>query len=118
MKSDILTRKEVEQLVQRFYERVRNDKLLAPVFSHVDWPNHLPVMYNFWSSILLGDMSYQGTPFPKHKGLAIGAQHFSRWLELFMETVDTEFSGPIAEEAKTRANTIAVVFQSKMGLLT
>jgi hemoglobin len=115
--TDILTRTEIETLVNKFYERVRADELLAPVFAHVDWPHHLPVMYNFWSSILLGDMSYNGSPFSKHVGLVITADHFSRWLKLFMETVDTEFKGPIADEAKNRAQSIADLFQYKMGLM-
>lgn len=115
--TDIVTRKEVEQLVNQFYSRVREDDLLAPVFAHVDWPHHLPIMYKFWSTVLLGDMSYTGSPFAKHMGLPIQRGHFERWLKLFLETVDTEFNGPVADEAKKRAQTIAHLFQHKMGLL-
>lgn len=115
--TDILTRKEVEVLVNRFYDRVKKDELLAPVFAHVDWPHHLPVMYNFWSSVLLGDMSYNGSPMSKHMGLAITTEHFSQWLKLFVETVDAEFKGPVADEAKNRAHNIANLFQYKMGLM-
>lgn len=115
--NDILTRKEVEQLVNQFYNRVRKDDLLAPIFAHVDWPHHLPIMYNFWSSVLLGDMSYNGSPLSKHLRLSLTADHFNRWLKLFLVTVDAEFIGPVAEEAKKRANTIATLFQHKMGLL-
>ena len=114
---DIQSRKEVEQLVNQFYARVTKDELLAPVFAHVDWPHHLPIMYNFWSSVLLGDMSYNGSPMAKHLNLPITREHFTRWLSLFLETVDSEFSGPIAEEAKNRARTIANLFQHKMGLI-
>ena len=53
--SDILTRKDIEILVGKFYERVNANQLLAPRFSHVDWIKHLPIMYNFWSSMMLGD---------------------------------------------------------------
>ena len=114
---DILSRTEVQVLVNKFYERVRADELLAPVFAHVDWPHHLPVMYNFWSSVLLGDMSYTGSPMSKHIGLAITGDHFTQWLKLFVETVDAEFNGPIADEAKNRAQNIASLFQYKMGLM-
>jgi hemoglobin len=115
--NDIVSRLEVTHLVNSFYERVNKDALLAPVFAHVDWPHHLPIMYNFWSSVLLGDMSYNGSPLAKHIGLPINREHFSRWLALFTETVDSEFSGPVAEEAKNRATTIASLFQHKMGLM-
>jgi hemoglobin len=114
---DILSRLEVIQLVDSFYIKVREDVLLAPVFAHVDWPHHLPIMYNFWSSVLLGTMSYNGSPLAKHLGLPIKREHFTRWLELFTETVNTGFEGPVAEEAKNRANTIANLFQYKMGMM-
>ncbi|MFN8333513.1 MAG: group III truncated hemoglobin [Cyclobacteriaceae bacterium] len=116
--TDIVSRKEIEILVNEFYTLVRKDELLAPVFAHLDWPHHLPTMYNFWSSVLLGDMSYTGSPFPKHVGLKIDHRHFQQWLTLFNQTVNTHFSGPVAEEAKTRAHTIAQVFTHKLGLMT
>jgi hemoglobin len=115
--NDIDSREEVMRLVNSFYTKVKKDALLAPVFAHVDWPHHLPIMYNFWSSVLLGDMSYNGSPLSKHMALPITAEHFDRWLKLFLETVNTEFSGSVADEAKNRAKTIASLFQHKMGLL-
>ena len=116
-KKDIVSREEVKLLVDSFYEKVKKDELLAPVFAHLDWPHHIPIMYNFWSSVLLGDMSYNGAPFVKHMNLPIKAEHFNRWLILFVETVNSEFKGPVAEEAINRAKTIANVFQHKMGLM-
>jgi hemoglobin len=113
---DITTRQDIQILVDRFYEKVKSDPLLSPVFAHLDWPKHLPVMYDFWSSILLGDNSYQGNPFQKHIPLPITANHFSQWLLLFRKTVDENFSGEKAEEAKSRAESIAGVFQFKLGV--
>lgn len=112
----LASRSEIELLVNAFYDRVKEDELLAPVFAHVDWVTHLPVMYNFWSSLLLGDGSYQGSPFQKHIHLPITAKHFDRWLALFIKTVDANFSGERAEEVKSRAQSIAGIFQFKMGL--
>ncbi len=117
MTEDILTHNDIENLVNKFYERVKADALLAPQFSHVDWVKHLPIMYNFWSSMMLGDSSYQGNPFQKHTNLPIGQEHFSEWLTLFIQTVDENFKGEKADEIKTRAQNIALVFQHKMGLL-
>lgn len=114
---DIKTRKDVEKMVKSFYDRVMDDILLAPSFINVYWPHHLPVMYNFWSSVLLGDMSYNGSPLSKHMDLNLKAEHFDRWLKLFTENIDAQFTGPLAEEAKNRARTIAGLFQHKMGLL-
>lgn len=116
-KGDIVSREKIELLVNSFYEKVKEDEILSPSFAHLDWPHHLPIMYNFWSSVLLGDKSYTGSPFAKHMGLPINREHFNRWLKLFTITVDSQFSGPIAEEAKSRAQMIANLFQHRMGLL-
>jgi hemoglobin len=113
---DILNRDSVKLLVDKFYDKVQTDPLLGPVFSHVDWPHHLPTMYNFWSSILLGDQTYQGNPLQKHLALPVTAEHFNQWLSLFHQTVDENFEGEKAEEAKQRAQSIASLFQFKMGL--
>lgn len=115
--SDIEERPDIEKLVKTFYEKVMQDALLGPVFAHVDWDKHLPIMYQFWSSMILGEQSYRGNPFQRHIGLAITADHFRRWLELFTETVDENFSGEHAEEIKMRARNIADVFQYRLGLM-
>ena len=114
---DINHRADVQMLVDRFYDKVKSDPLLGPVFSHVDWPNHLPIIYDFWSSMLLGDQTYRGNPLQKHLPLAINTNHFNRWLVLFKETVDEHFDGEKAEEVKMRAQSIAGIFQLKMGLM-
>jgi|SRR5687768_3286768 len=116
MKNDINTRADIEKLVNQFYGKVQNDQLLGPVFSHVDWPHHLPIMYNFWSSMLLGDQSYRGNPLQKHLPLPIEGKHFDQWLKLFTETVNENFAGDKAEEVKMRAESIAGIFQLKLGI--
>lgn len=115
--TDITTRADIETLVNAFYGKVQQDPLLGPVFSHVDWPHHLPTMYDFWSSLLLGDQRYRGNPFQKHIPLAIGAEHFRQWLSLFHATVDELFSGDRAQEIKDRAYSIAYVFQKKLAFI-
>ena len=117
MKNDIATREDIEVLVNEFYKKVQADELLAPVFSHVDWPHHLPVMYNFWSSMLLGDQTYRGNPFEKHLPLPVQTSHFHQWLKLFRETVNENFAGEKADEALLRAEGIAGIFQARMGLI-
>src|SRR5688572_33063143 len=110
MKEDIALRDDIKSLVDSFYEKVKQDPILGPIFSHVNWPNHLPIMYDFWSSMLLGDQTYRGNPLQKHLNLEIGKTHFEQWLALFTETVDENFEGEKAEEVKMRAQSIAGVF--------
>ena len=54
---DLETEADIIQLVDAFYARVNADALLRPIFNdvaQVDWASHLPTMYDFWSSVLLG----------------------------------------------------------------
>lgn len=117
---DLSTTEDVRTLVDSFYGKVSRDDLLAPVFNdfaQVDWVTHLPVMVRFWESMLFGAGTYEGAPFPKHAVLPVQKEHFARWLALFVETVDSHFNGPKAEEAKGRAASIADTFAQRMGLL-
>lgn len=116
VQSDINTREDIEKLISRFYEKVRADDLLAPHFGRVDWVKHTPVIVDFWCMILLGGHGYKGNPFEKHMKMQIRQGHFERWLRLFTETVDNNFSGPKATVAKDRAGDIAGVFKHKLGL--
>lgn len=120
-KSDISDREDVELLVNAFYEKVLDDSLLAPIFTEVvevDWDAHLPVMYDFWSGILLGPSDYRGNPMRKHVLLSektdMGEREFARWLDLFNATVDAHFSGNKTEEAKVRAGNIAQLMLHKI----
>jgi hemoglobin len=118
MQKEIESIDDIQLLVNSFYDKVRQDHILAPVFNETikEWPPHLDKMYRFWQSILLDQHTYNGAPFPKHAVLSIGEEHFHRWLTLFHETVDSLFSGKKAQEAKFRANRIADVFQIKLGI--
>ena len=117
MRTDITNRKDIELLVDRFYDLVRRDETISKFFEDVNWDKHLPIMYSFWSSAILGEQTYRGNPFQKHMHLAIGKEHFEAWLVLFKKTVDDNFAGENAEQIKARAEAIATVFQHKMNLI-
>lgn len=78
----------IRTLVHRFYERVRADAVLGPVFEAriSDWGPHLERMCAFWSSVALHTGRYHGRPMQKHAPLPVDASHFNRWLELFAVT--------------------------------
>jgi len=118
--NDINTEEDIKRLVDSLYEKVNQDRLLSPVFNDhakVNWENHLPVMYRFWSSILIGSATYEGQPFQKHAFLPINQEHFSQWLHLFFETINENFRGPVAEEAKLRAANIGRIFSNKIQII-
>lgn len=113
---------DVIELVNAFYKKVQKNELIGPIFNEVvndHWEEHLPKMYRFWGSILLGSGEYKGNPMRKHVSLSqaypLQNQHFDCWLELWNETIDEHFSGPKAEEAKVRAHSIAEIMRFKVG---
>jgi hemoglobin len=118
MKKQIKGRPEIERLVNLFYEKVKVDSQLAPLFAHVHWEAHLPIMYQFWESTLLYAGTYSGNPMEVHQRLherlPLSRAHFQRWKQLFLETVEQHFEGEIAERAKQRAVSIATVLEMKI----
>ena len=118
---DIKKRADIELLVDAFYEQVIEDKIIGQFFTEVvklDWEVHIPIMYNFWETILLDNMVYKGNPILKHIQLSqkrmLEPHHFERWLELWEKTTQTHFEGPKAEEAISRAKQIASLMKYKV----
>ena len=89
----------IHRVVHTFYDRVRADAVLGPVFGALitDWDPHLANMCRFWSSVTLKTGIYSGSPMQRHAPLPVDAGHFDRWLELFSETV-TAVCPPAAAE--------------------
>ena len=116
-KTDITTLDDIKLLVDNFYSTVQKDAFIGPIFNEKignRWPEHLEKMYRFWQTILLEVHSYSGSPFPPHKHLPVDKEHFDRWMEIFVATVDTLYEGPIADEAKMRAKNMAEMFNYKI----
>lgn len=121
IKTDITTREDIILLVNTFYDGVKAHPLLGPIFNdiaQVNWETHLPKMYSFWSSILLGEHSFTGNPMATHVNLSktvpLTEKEFSAWIILFDTTVNNLFEGEKAEEAKTRAANIARLMMFKI----
>ncbi len=119
-KKDLTTEEDIKKMVNTFYDKVNVDNLLSPIFNDfagIDWSHHLPKMYAFWNFLILGIPGYKGQPFPMHTRLPITQEHFKKWVKLFLSNIDEHFSGTNAELAKSKAESIALTFQYKMGLL-
>ena len=120
VKTDIVDISDIRILIDSFYQKVKSDETLGPIFNtiaHVDWDHHLPRMYAFWEFLLLGGETYQGNPIEPHQRLnqkiQLKKEFFDRWLVLFRQAVDENFSGKIAEEAKNKAMLIAMTWIPK-----
>lgn len=115
--TDISSLEDIKILVDTFYTKVRQDDKLAAIFNGViqdKWSIHLDKMYRFWQTVLLSEHTYYGSPFSPHAKLPVDSQHFEHWEKLFFETVDENFTGKKAEEAKWRAAKMAAMFQMKI----
>lgn len=121
MKKDIQNESDIKKLVDLFYERVLSDNVIGFVFTEVNpivMEEHMPIMYSFWNSVLLGKPGYNGNVMNKHldlnEKLKLTANHFSHWLFLWEETVAENFEGEKANEAISRAKNIAAVMQFQL----
>ena len=120
MKTDIRNRKDIEKLVNTFYDKIKTDEVIGYLFNdvaQVNWELHLPKMYDFWENILFYTANYEGNPMLKHKELhqksPMNPIHFEHWNKLFNETVDKLFVGSKADEIKNRAMNISAVMMFK-----
>jgi len=106
--------KEINTLVDRFYEKVRLDPEIGPIFNAAvdDWPTHLAVLKNFWSTVLLGAGLYRGNPLATHLNLPLEPQHFRRWLALFAETANDVMPPDDARIIIAKSQQIARNFQA------
>ena len=115
LKEDIYTREHIQLVVNSFYNKVRQSKVIGHYFINVDWEKHLPTMYSFWSTVILHQEGYKGNPFEKHLKLPdLKEADFAEWVKLFHETVDEHFQGETAKAMKHRGSTIAFIFKTKL----
>ena len=115
------TRQDTEGLMTQFYEKEKKDDIIGFIFTDiakVDWAHHIPIICDFWESLLLESGTYSRNAMQVHyvlnRKVRLEEKHFQRWLHLFNETVDEMFEGEKASLAKTRARSIASLMQFKM----
>ena len=121
MKHDIENRQDVEQLIDTFYDKVRRDDVIGFIFNDVakvNWEKHLPVMYDFWESVIFLTNKYVGNPMGVHiqlnERVKFTREHFHRWVQLFTGTVDALFEGKKADITKEKAFSIATIMETKI----
>jgi len=99
----------LRDLVHAFYDKVRRDAVLGPIFAAriADWGPHLERMVAFWSSVALMTGRYHGRPVPAHTPLPVNGAHFDRWQDLFRETAREVCTPAGAAHVTLRAERIA-----------
>lgn len=120
-RADLVDRTDIEQLVVAFYETAFRDPLIGPIFTevaHMDLAAHLPIMCDFWETVLFRSAAYRRNALQVHVALharhPLTEAHFERWMGLWAATVDDHFAGPTAERAKLQAARIAGSMQRRL----
>jgi hemoglobin len=115
--SDLDSRTAIDALLLAFYGRALPDEVLGPVFraAHMDLDTHLPRIAAFWERTLLNTGTYDGRPMQVHRHLTqtagLAEHHYVRWLELWHQTLDARYAGPLATRAGEVAEQMATALQ-------
>jgi hemoglobin len=121
MKRPIESRDDVRLLVEDFYEKVKRDDTIGEIFNNVlffKWETHIPIMIDFWETVLLDGTNYRGNTMRVHielnKMYPLTPEHFAQWKKLFFKTLDKHFIGEKVDEAKNRVALMEVLMQNKI----
>ena len=101
----------LRRFLDHFYDRVRRDPTIGPLFERVigeEWGPHLNRIQAFWSSVMLKTGRYHGNPLAVHRAIAGLEPHFfDRWLALFEESAREVLSPDLADAFVSKAHLIA-----------
>lgn len=106
VRKDIETRNDIEKMLRSFYNAVLNDDELRLIFinvAHMNLEEHLPVIADFWETILLDNPVYKKKAMHVHydlnKKVKLLPRHFEKWLLHFNNNIPPRFVAH--ETAKT-----------------
>ncbi len=108
----------IATLVDHFYEKVRRDPQIGPIFNAAvhDWHEHKRLLTSFWASVALRAGSYRGNPMAAHRPHPIRAEHFDHWLALWQETCNEELDKARAMQMLDYAQRIGRSLKHGLGL--
>lgn len=116
-KKKIESRADVHVLVSTFYTKIKKDEFIGPFFLNAipeyEWEEHLEKLTDFWETNLFLVKKYKGNPMQVHKKLdeennfSITQEHFGKWLELWISTINELFYGEKADKAINSARNIS-----------
>ena len=119
--TDISSRGDIEKVLSSFYQQAFTDDLIGTFFTEVvplHLPTHLPLIADFWESVLFGTQGYRKNVMAVHQHIhnlaKIKKEHLDRWVQLFTQTVDELFAGEKATLMKQRAVSIATRMNIKL----
>ncbi len=118
---DLENKQDICLLVDTFYQRVRQNPIIGHIFIHIaqiEWEKHLPKIYAFWETVLLGENTYKNNVMEPHiqlnRKIKLEDGHFETWLNLWQGAVDELFVGENATSAKQKADTMQLLMRYKI----
>ncbi len=125
MKHTQITPKNIRIFVIDFYTRILKDDIVGPFFIDIlgddienkKWQEHIDILCEFWSAMILKEGDYFGSPFAPHatmKGLQ--RETFTRWLEILDECVSEMYDENCANQYKDIGQIISENFMARLGL--
>jgi truncated hemoglobin YjbI len=119
-KTDIVTFEDVQFVVNKQYEQLIADSQTGRHFKELNFEEHLPRIYNFWSFILGIEPevhSYRGSAFEPHTHMNLNHEDFNDWQKYLKIAVQERFEGPTADLMLQKAEQLGMMFEYKLGLL-
>ncbi|GAA6208312.1 hypothetical protein NBRC116601_16050 [Cognatishimia sp. WU-CL00825] len=106
-----ITPAQIDQVVARFYMRIRQHSVLGPVFAahiqHEEWPAHEEKIARFWRNAILKERCYAGNPMRVHMQTSdVQPAHFDDWLALFDEVLHAQLPQDTARSFSALAHRI------------
>jgi len=118
---DLESRDDIIMVLQAFYHKVLTDPVIGHFFTQVvplDLKAHLPVITDFWESILFQSKGYRKNVMEVHQHIhqlsVIRKEHLDHWVSVFTQTIDEHFVGETASLMKQRAASIATLMDIKL----
>ena len=116
-KKEIESREDVFLLVSTFYGKIKKDDFIGHFFLDAipenKWAQHIEKLTDFWQTNLFLINKYKGNPMTVHTKLdedynyGITQEHFGKWLELWITTINELFYGDKSEKAINSARNIS-----------
>jgi truncated hemoglobin YjbI len=119
-KPDIASFEDVQLVVNRQYDQLIADPQTGRHFKELNFEEHLPRIYNFWSFILGIDPenhSYRVSAFEPHTHMNLTHQDFIDWQKYLKTAVEERFEGATATLMLQKAEQLGMMFEYKLGLL-
>jgi hemoglobin len=118
---DIQNREDILLIMRSFYDKLLADPSISYLFTEVAKINleeHLPVLVDFWDSMLFGTQKYKANAMQTHIDLAkrslFSKAHFETWLRYLFASIDDNYDGINAHTMKARAQNIAGIMEFKV----